>query len=74
MPWDWPVEVNFLEAKAFCNWKAHRTGRHIRMPTEAEWKKMRDFAFPFHSTNTEAGDSVEVRCRISLIGPVLLVM
>jgi len=20
MPWDWPVDVNFLEAKAFCNW------------------------------------------------------
>ena len=22
MPWDWPVEVNYHEAKAFCNWKA----------------------------------------------------
>jgi formylglycine-generating enzyme required for sulfatase activity len=22
MPWDWPVEVNYLEAKAFCNWLA----------------------------------------------------
>ena len=26
MPWDWPVEVNYLEAKAFCNWMAGRTG------------------------------------------------
>jgi 5-histidylcysteine sulfoxide synthase len=21
MPWDWPVEVNYHEAKTFCNWK-----------------------------------------------------
>ena len=21
MPWDWPVEVNYLEAKAYCRWK-----------------------------------------------------
>ena len=24
LPWNWPVEVNYLEAKAFCNWKAAR--------------------------------------------------
>jgi formylglycine-generating enzyme required for sulfatase activity len=27
MPWDWPVEVNYLEAKAFCNWKSEKTGK-----------------------------------------------
>ena len=37
MPWDWPVDVNWLEAKAFCNWKAAVTGKSIRMPTEDEW-------------------------------------
>lgn len=42
MPWDWPVEVNYLEAKAFCNWKADRTGRKVRLPTEAQWLRMRD--------------------------------
>ena len=42
MPWDWPVDVNYLEAKAFCNWKAARTGRPIRLPTEAEWYCLRD--------------------------------
>ena len=42
MPWDWPVEVNYLEAKAFCNWLARRTGRPIRLPTEAEWYRLRD--------------------------------
>jgi len=42
MPWDWPVEVNYLEAKAFCNWLAARTRKPIRLPTEAEWYRLRD--------------------------------
>ena len=42
MPWNWPVEINYLEAKAFCNWKSKRTGRSIRMPTEAEWYRLRE--------------------------------
>ncbi|HPF69912.1 MAG TPA: putative 4-mercaptohistidine N1-methyltransferase, partial [Candidatus Krumholzibacteria bacterium] len=44
MPWNWPVEVNQLEAKAFCNWKAETTGRPVRLPTEAEWLRMFDAA------------------------------
>jgi 5-histidylcysteine sulfoxide synthase/putative 4-mercaptohistidine N1-methyltranferase len=42
MPWNWPVEVNQLEAKAFCNWKAEVTGRPIRLPTEEEWYRLLD--------------------------------
>lgn len=42
MPWDWPVEVNYLEAKAFCNWKAQTTGLPIRLPTEDEWYRLRE--------------------------------
>jgi putative 4-mercaptohistidine N1-methyltranferase len=42
MPWDWPAEVNSLEAKAFCNWLARKTGKPLRLPTEAEWYRMRD--------------------------------
>jgi len=42
MPWNWPVEVNDLEAKAFCNWKAARTGQPVRLPTEAEWVHFRN--------------------------------
>ncbi len=41
MPWDWPAELNYLECKAFCNWKSEQTGSHVRMPTEAEWYQMR---------------------------------
>jgi putative 4-mercaptohistidine N1-methyltranferase len=42
MPWDWPVEVNYLEAKAFCNWKAKKTGKPIRLPSEDQWYRLRD--------------------------------
>jgi 5-histidylcysteine sulfoxide synthase/putative 4-mercaptohistidine N1-methyltranferase len=42
MPWDWPVDVNWLEAKAFCNWKAARTGKALRLPTEDEWVRLLD--------------------------------
>ena len=40
MPWDWPVEVNYLEAKAFCQWKSQYTGKSIRLPTEDEWYRI----------------------------------
>ena len=42
MPWNWPAEINYLEAKAFCNWKSAETGKSIRMPTEAEWYRLRE--------------------------------
>ncbi|MGF1735034.1 5-histidylcysteine sulfoxide synthase [Photobacterium satsumensis] len=41
LPLNWPVEVNQLEAKAFCNWKAEQTQRPIRLLTEAEWYLLR---------------------------------
>lgn len=44
MPWNWPVEVNYLEAKAFCNWKSAKTGRNFRLPTEAEWYRLHQVA------------------------------
>ncbi len=42
MPWSWPVEVNYLEAKAFCNWKAKQTGEPIRLPSEDEYLHLRN--------------------------------
>ncbi len=44
MPWDWPVEVNCHEAKAFCNWKTTATGQSIRLPTEDEWYRLYNMA------------------------------
>lgn len=44
MPWDWPAEVNYHEAKAFCHWKAQRTGLAVRLPSEDEWYRLYDFS------------------------------
>ena len=44
MPWDWPAEVNYLEAKAFCNWMGKKSGAPVRLPTEAEWFHLRDLS------------------------------
>lgn len=44
MPWDWPAEVNYHEAKAFCNWKTSTTGQSFRLPTEDEWYRLYDVA------------------------------
>mmetsp|Transcript_31602 Transcript_31602/g.75765 ORF Transcript_31602/g.75765 Transcript_31602/m.75765 type:complete len:951 (-) Transcript_31602:580-3432(-) len=52
MPWDWPVEVNNLEAMAFCRFKAAKTGQPVRLPTEGEFNLMRD------SISTDIQDSV----------------
>lgn len=40
MPWDWPVEVNFVEASAYCKWLSEETGEIIRIPTESEYESM----------------------------------
>jgi 5-histidylcysteine sulfoxide synthase/putative 4-mercaptohistidine N1-methyltranferase len=40
MPWNWPVEVNQLEAKAFCNWRSETTGTPVRLPSEEEWYRL----------------------------------
>ncbi len=40
LPMNWPAEVCYLEAKAFCNWKSAKTGQRIRMPDEAEYRRM----------------------------------
>ncbi len=44
MPWNWPVEVNYLEAKAYANWKTKQTGKTYRLPTEAEWYRLFEVA------------------------------
>lgn len=44
MPWNWPVEVNYLEAKAYANWKTMTTGKTYRLPTEAEWYRLFEVA------------------------------
>ncbi len=40
MPLNWPVDVNFLEAKAFCNWLSEKKGKRLRLPSEPEWYRL----------------------------------
>lgn len=44
MPWDWPVEVNHHEAKAYCAWKQNKDASklHYRLLTEGEHVAIRD--------------------------------
>ncbi|MCI4400123.1 MAG: 5-histidylcysteine sulfoxide synthase [Campylobacteraceae bacterium] len=44
MPKDWPVDVNYLEAKAYCNWLSKKIGKTLRLPTEAEWHRLREYS------------------------------
>ncbi len=39
-----PVDVNFHEAKAYCNWLSEQMGKKVRLPTEDEWYRLADFA------------------------------
>lgn len=40
MPMNWPVDVNYLEAKAFCRWKSKREKKNYRLLSEAEWYRL----------------------------------
>ena len=44
LPVNWPVEVCYLEAKAFCAWKTEQTGQSVRMPDEAEYRRLLEAA------------------------------
>jgi len=44
LPLDWPVEVNCLEAQAYCAWLARKTGENVLLPTEAHWHAVREDA------------------------------
>ena len=37
MPLNWPVDVNYLEARAYSRWKSEKEGRTYRLLTEPEW-------------------------------------
>jgi len=39
-----PVDVNYHEAKAFCNWLSQKEGKLYRLPTEDEWYRLADVA------------------------------
>ena len=51
MPWDFPVEVNFLEAEAFCKWKSESIGVNVRLLSQEESFHMRQIV-QFETTNS----------------------
>lgn len=44
LPMNWPVEVNCLEAEAFCRWLGKKEKRQIMLPTEDEYMRLRSVA------------------------------
>lgn len=44
MPLDWPVDVNALEAEAFCRYKSKKDGVVYSLPSEAEYRVIYDYA------------------------------
>jgi len=58
LPLNWPVEVNFLEAEAFCRFKSEKIGKELRLPSEDEWIRLRDFCAIDHE-KTEANINLE---------------
>lgn len=50
---DLPVEVNFLEAFAFCRWKSEKSGKNITLPTEDEYCRMLSVATDINIANID---------------------
>ena len=44
MPEDWPVDVNALEAEAFCRYKSKKDGVEYKLPSEAEYRVIYNYA------------------------------
>ena len=42
LPLDWPAEVNYHEAEAFCAWKGEKLGLKLQVPIEDEYLAMRE--------------------------------
>lgn len=59
LPLNWPVEVNHLEASAFCQWKSQKEGVPVTLPTEDEYIRLRDVSgVPPYLEWTEKGETV----------------
>jgi len=44
MPLDWPVDVNALEAEAFCRYKSQKDGLIYQLPSETEYRAIYNYA------------------------------
>ena len=44
LPLNWPVEVSYHEAYAFCQYKSKLSGENITLPSEAEYYRLRELS------------------------------
>lgn len=44
MPKNWPVDINVLEAQAFCRYISKRDGVVYTLPSEAQWVRLYEYA------------------------------
>jgi 5-histidylcysteine sulfoxide synthase/putative 4-mercaptohistidine N1-methyltranferase len=44
MPLNWPVDVNVLEAQAYCRYISKRDGVNYALPSEAQWYSLYEYA------------------------------
>lgn len=44
MPLNWPVEVNALEAEAFCRYKSQKEAKIYSLPSESEYRAIYEYA------------------------------
>ncbi len=61
MPLNWPVDVNALEAMAFCRWKSQQEGRSYTLMSEAQWYRMYE-----HAALDQCDDYNESRANLNL--------
>ena len=60
LPLNWPVEVNYHEAEAFCTWLSEKSGKNITLPTEDEYIALRDYSGIKDIVRTEANIGLKV--------------
>ncbi|AKF25529.1 SAM-dependent methyltransferase [Sulfurovum lithotrophicum] len=71
LPMNWPVEVNCLEAEAFCRWLGKKEKKLISLPTEDEYMRLRSVAdvpgYTEWSLGTEVPGNIDLRITASSV-------